>query len=333
MPKLLIFARFRRAGTFASLSTLLLGGCAYLPQFPQHSASKPAHLVAAKPVIAPPVVISPPTPTAPPQQLVKIHRHSAPTIQGTAATLRARAMATQDPKLSGYVNAVMMYQYEPGEVYKVDTSPGFITTIELQPGEKLVSMAAGDTQRWILGNTLVGTGPKQRVVILLKPLSPHLQTNVVVTTNKRVYMLDARSFPGDSYQSGISWTYPNQELRDLEQTAQQTTGQQSTVANPSLNLGNLDFGYHIKTVQGSKPSWFPQQVFNDGKKTYIRFPDDLSTTNAPPLFIVEHGNQVGLVNYRVKGDYYIVDRLFSEAELRYGQTPQTIVKITRSGAQ
>lgn len=331
MQKLLIFARLRRAGTFASLSTLLLGGCAYMPHFSGGSSKQPAHLVAAKPTIAPPVVISAPKRKETPKQLVKINHHHAPTVTGTAATLRARAKATQDPKLSGYVNAVMDYQYEPGEVYKVDTSPGFITAIQLQPGEKLVSMAAGDTKRWILGHTQVGDGPKKRVVILLKPISPHLQTNIVITTNKRVYMLDARSFPGHSYQSGISWTYPNQQLRNLEAAGQQANTQQNTVKGPNLNLSDLNFGYRIKMKQGSKPKWFPQQVFNNGKKTYIRFPTALSTTNAPPLFIIEHGNHVGLVNYRVKGDYYVVDRLFSEAELRYGQKPQTIVKITRTG--
>jgi len=37
-----------------------------------------------------------------------------------------------------------------------------------------------------------------------------------------------------------------------------------------------------------------------------------------------------LVNYRVQGNYYIVDRLFAAAELRLGEKPQQVVCISRT---
>lgn len=37
-----------------------------------------------------------------------------------------------------------------------------------------------------------------------------------------------------------------------------------------------------------------------------------------------------MVNYRVKGDYYVVDRLFDRAELRLGEHPQQLVRIERA---
>jgi type IV secretion system protein VirB9 len=46
-----------------------------------------------------------------------------------------------------------------------------------------------------------------------------------------------------------------------------------------------------------------------------------------------HDDDAQLVNYRVKGDWYIVDRLFDRAELRLGQKPQTIVAIVRADAK
>jgi type IV secretion system protein TrbG len=36
-----------------------------------------------------------------------------------------------------------------------------------------------------------------------------------------------------------------------------------------------------------------------------------------------------LVNYRVRDNYYIVDRLFASAELRLGEAPQQVVRISR----
>ena len=43
-------------------------------------------------------------------------------------------------------------------------------------------------------------------------------------------------------------------------------------------------------------------------------------------------NEPALVNYRVQGNYYVVDRLFAAAELRLGSDPQRIVRIVRTDA-
>jgi type IV secretion system protein VirB9 len=47
---------------------------------------------------------------------------------------------------------------------------------------------------------------------------------------------------------------------------------------------------------------------------------------------LEQDNRADLVNYRVKGSYYIVDRLFDRAQLRFGETPQTIVEIDKTAS-
>jgi type IV secretion system protein VirB9 len=38
-----------------------------------------------------------------------------------------------------------------------------------------------------------------------------------------------------------------------------------------------------------------------------------------------------LINYRLSGRYYIVDQLFTSAELRIGAKHQAVVRITRAG--
>lgn len=38
-----------------------------------------------------------------------------------------------------------------------------------------------------------------------------------------------------------------------------------------------------------------------------------------------------LVNYRLRGHYYVVDRLFAAAELRLGERRQQVVRIIRDG--
>jgi type IV secretion system protein VirB9 len=72
------------------------------------------------------------------------------------------------------------------------------------------------------------------------------------------------------------------------------------------------------------------RVFDDTHKVYIQFPARLDQGEAPPLFVVGPDGDNQLVNYRVRGRYYIIDRLFAAAELRLGEAPQQVVRITRT---
>ena len=77
---------------------------------------------------------------------------------------------------------MQVYPFVDGRrLYQVYASPGQITDIALQPGEQLVGagpVAAGDTARWIIGDTESGTGAAKQIVhILVKPTRPDLLTN------------------------------------------------------------------------------------------------------------------------------------------------------------
>lgn len=83
----------------------------------------------------------------------------------------------------------------------------------------------------------------------------------------------------------------------------------------------------IEVVDG-KPPWKPRVVFDDGAKTYLRFDASLLHGEPPALFVLEH-DEAQFVNYRVKGDLYIVDRIFRVAELRLGPHEPDVVRLTR----
>jgi type IV secretion system protein VirB9 len=73
------------------------------------------------------------------------------------------------------------------------------------------------------------------------------------------------------------------------------------------------------------------RAFDDGRQTFIEFPASLAVGEAPPLFLVDAKGTVSLVNYRVQGRYYVVDRIFDTAELRLGLKHQDVVQISRLG--
>uniref|UniRef100_B0T9T8 P-type conjugative transfer protein TrbG n=1 Tax=Caulobacter sp. (strain K31) TaxID=366602 RepID=B0T9T8_CAUSK len=258
-------------------------------------------------------------------------RRSAPRTYarpGPLSTVQSANSSARDYPTSGaYINSALYYDFEPGRLYTVHASPHFLTAITLRPGEKLISKAAGDTIRWVLGETVQGAGASQQVIVMVKPIRGNLRTNIILTTDQRTYLLDARSYEGDTYTSVISWNYPQEEMRDAQ--AARAAEAQSVVAS-GLAIDRLHFGYDVRTIHSRKPSWQPIRVFDDGLKTYIQFPTNMAATQAPPLFLIGADKQVQLVNYRYLGGYYIVDRMIDVAELRLGEKNQTVVRITRT---
>ena len=247
---------------------------------------------------------------------------------GPLSTVQSANSSARDYPTSGaYINSALYYDFEPGRLYTVQASPHFLTAITLRPGEKLISKAAGDTIRWVLGETVQGAGASQQVIVMVKPVRGNLRTNIILTTDQRTYLLDARSYEGDTYTSVIGWNYPQEQMRDAQ--AARAAEAQSVVAS-GLAIDRLHFGYDVRTIHSRKPSWQPIRVFDDGLKTYIQFPTNMAATEAPPLFLIGPDKQVQLVNYRYLGGYYIVDRLIDVAELRLGGKNQTVVRITRT---
>jgi type IV secretion system protein VirB9 len=281
------------------------------------------------------------TAAAVPAKPTPIRRRAKPRralpVAGSLATIaRANAQARDWPSPGAYVNSALYYDFEPGRLYTIHTSPRFLTTITLKPGEKLISKAAGDTVRWVLGETQAGSGDGAQVVIFVKPIRPDLRTNIVLTTDQRTYLIDAVSTATAAYTSVLSWNYPQDLARDAavqrERAATAALTQADAAAAPDVVVDHLNFRYRIDSAGKRPPSWTPVRVFDDGAKTYVEFPADLATRAAPPLFLLGDKDRAELVNYRQKGVYYVVDRLIDRAELRLGERRQDVVRITRAGA-
>ncbi len=252
-----------------------------------------------------------------------------PYISPFQAVSAANKSAAIEPDASNYLNAIQVYPYTPGSLYQVYAAPQQVTDIALERGEGLTSVSAGDTIRWIVGDTVSGEGTNEQVHVLVKPTAAKLATNLVITTTKRTYYLEFHSFK-DIYMAAVSWRYPRNLVRKTRKTSRKVSKASFKEAKFTPKLENLHFDYVIK---GDTPMWRPVRVFDDGRKVFIQFPDVLGRSEAPPLFITgkkgasKHKGQ--LVNYRVKGNYYVVDRLFDAAELRLGEKNQTVVRIER----
>ena len=234
----------------------------------------------------------------------------------------ANSAAAMEPTGEGYVNAIQVYPYTEGALYQLYTMPEMVSNIALQPGEEIVAVSAGDTVRWVIGDTVSG----DRAHVLVKPIAEGLRTNLVIITDRRAYHLELRSTP-ETYMASVSWHYPRDALLALEQRNRGAVEAADRVIDEGLRLEQLRFRYEIT---GDMPPWRPVRVFDDTHKVYIQFPRRLDQGEAPPLFVVGPDGENQLVNYRMRGNYYIVDRLFAAAELRLGEDPQQVVRISRT---
>ena len=241
-----------------------------------------------------------------------------------ARVVAANKAALQEPTAYGYVNAVQVYPFMEGALYRLYAAPEQVSDIALQVGETLTAVSAGDTVRWVIGDTTSGTGEAKRVHVLVKPFAPALKTNLVITTDRRTYHLTLESTEKTS-MAALSWNYPQDQMLVLKRQNQQAEAV-APIAN-GVALENLRFRYGIS---GDMPPWRPVRAFDDGAKVYIEFPARIDQGEAPPLFVVGPDGDSQLVNYRVRGNYYIVDRLFAAAELRIGNDPQRVVRIART---
>jgi type IV secretion system protein VirB9 len=158
----------------------------------------------------------------------------------------------------------------------------------------------------------------------VKPFAAGLKTNLVIMTDRRSYHLVLESTDRTS-MAAISWTYPQDQLVSLHQQNERADAVAPIAEGVALE--DLKFRY---TVTGDNPPWRPVRAFDDGSHVYIEFPSRIDQGEAPPLFVVGPEGDNQLVNYRVRRNYYIVDRLFAAAELRLGQDPQQVVRISRT---
>ncbi|MDZ4690303.1 TrbG/VirB9 family P-type conjugative transfer protein [Terricaulis sp.] len=226
----------------------------------------------------------------------------------------ANDAARQRPSPEAFSAARQIYPYAPGALYELYASPTHISVILLEPGEIITGIAAGDTARWMVTEVEAEAQQDPRTIVLVKPQSVGLATNIVIATDRRTYLVEARAVSEARYSAEIAWTYPSRDLR---------------AASPESAPHN--FEYRIRTVRGAVPRWLPARVFDDGRRTWIEFPPDVEATDMPPVFVITPEG-AELANTRVDGRRLMIDRLIDRAELRLGVRAPIIVRIEREDA-
>lgn len=222
----------------------------------------------------------------------------------------------------GYV----IYPY--GEVIPIITCrPMRMTDVALEPGESIMGIHAGDTVRWMFAPSQSMKNGLAVSHIIAKPAQPGISTNLIIHTDKRSYNLDFTATENTQYIRGVAFSYQTNDLTSIFRKSLNDTAPKKALEDElQTGMDGVDFdGLYTRytIIDRNKVDWRPDAVFDDGNKTYIRMPLRFSET---PAFYILLDKKETLSNYRVKGRYFIVDRLFDRAYLKIGTKRVAIVR-------
>ena len=248
-----------------------------------------------------------------------------------AAVLASQQWGSQPNTPAAGPDGRVVYTYGAG-MPTVVCAPLRVCIVEMEPGEKIVGEPhIGDSVRWNVAPAIYGEGQQATALIVLKPQAPGLDTNMLITTDRRAYYLRLISKPAD-YIARIAFAYPDDDERRWQrQLLERRHAEEETHAEvlpAMIAVEKMHFDYRVR---GGNEHIRPLRVFDDGAKTYIQMPPAIEHMEAPVLLVIGTDGQGTMTNYRVQQQTYIVDRLFEHARLVLGSGKKAQkVEISRS---
>ena len=225
----------------------------------------------------------------------------------STSSVYAKQKTTYESSDGVHVGARVTYRYLPDSMFRVKAKIGYVTDIELKQGEVVTYIAGGDTSRWLIDKAMVSNIQH----VYLKPIEKDIKTNVIINTNLHSYRIEVVS--GDEYDPLVTFKF--------DETNSPVSGNKnySSFGN-EMRSGRRNYNYRIKAKKNVDITLMPQEIFDDGMKTYIKMRRE-NKYDLPVIYTLDpwDGKTLSMVNYRVQGDYFVVDRVIEHGRLYFHQ--------------
>lgn len=240
------------------------------------------------------------------------------------ARLEASQRWVQEGQADALVGTNGEVQYAYGQSRPTVTcAPLHLCTIQLMSGENVTSIALGDSVRWLVQQASAGDKP----VVVVKPTQAGLSTNMTVMTDVgRIYYINLVSHQtkyvpliGFYDPQGIMLDYTKQaeakRNAKVQQLAQQTALENELKAKEARKVNvldasdakNIDFKWSCKADNSNSKNFVPKNVFSSNGHVYVNRTKGMKELDAPAAFNASDKDHIELINYRVSGDYYVID--------------------------
>ncbi|STX39292.1 TrbG/VirB9 family P-type conjugative transfer protein [Legionella feeleii] len=220
------------------------------------------------------------------------------------ASLSLQGLAGQTPKGLFTDNRIKIVSYDEDNVVHVNTTFGFATTIELQKGEYITeNPGIGKGAGWEIAS------PDYSNFIVVKPKVENNTTNLNFTTNKGrnyTFLLTANT------QS----SRPTFRVRFLYSPLNMSgIGSRQPSYDLIHHFGNPDEINTSYSFWGDK-TIAPVMAKDNGNFTLLRFKKG---SPIPAILAVDlKSRRESLVNYRLQGNYVVIEGVYPQYTLRLG---------------
>lgn len=239
-------------------------------------------------------------------------------IQEATATFEEESLPSQTAQMiSGKKDAIKKvettFKYSPSSIYEIWVSPDYSTRIELNPDEDITYVGGGDTTNWKID--MSKGGEKSATSVYIRPVESDIKSNLIIQTTKRTYTF---LINGDEklYNIIIKFTYPIDAAMSVYRTDSSIpsileNGISGSVQTGASDIRNIVTNYKITPTTYD---WSPVGVYNDGKKTYIKFKETMS--ESPILVVKGSTGKLEEVNYHQEGNVIRIDRVVKSGQLK-----------------
>lgn len=199
---------------------------------------------------------------------------------------------------------IQVVEYDPDQVVRINTAPGYTLTIEFSPGERIENIAVGESVDWQI------TANRRGDLLFIKQAPAAPETNLTVITDARRYafILVPGYGPDPSFAYVLRFRYP---------------------VSPDVVKASVDQQRFSYKLAGNKALW-PQDIYDDGHATYIQWHESQSL---PAVYA--HGTDGGdtIVNGAMRDGWFVIDAITPQLILRSGKSKATATRRKpRSGS-
>lgn len=251
--------------------------------------------------------------------------------------ISASAIALEAPTGSKFDARIQRVHYNEHDVVEINAYPGIATQIMFAPEEEVLDIASGFSEGWEFVNRrnhlyLKPKSAHGKSGTAIEPFSGQWDTNLIVTTNLRVYSFDLvlhrENFPADQKENETSLNPQESKKEKIayriafyypEEAAEKArlALEEKEIAQRLSDDVPKNWHYSIQMGKNSKEI-APLSAYDDGRFTYFQFPGN---REFPAVFVVSSDQSESLVNSHIDPthpDVLVVQRVAPEFILRLG---------------
>lgn len=214
-------------------------------------------------------------------------------------------------------NTANVYNYNKYKQFEINTKVGYVTDVQLRPGEVVQKIASGNTTQWQVDVDIID-GVQH---VYIKPMVSGIRTNMIINTDQRSYRFLVNSTDEMEYVVVFNFAELDREAQ-LKAEAEALAAQQARLDNlKRLQNTHFNTNYKVIKTKNVKTVYVPKNIFDDGQKTYIEVSDLGLRDNLPLVYSYDdwEKGKLQLVNYRLKNNVIEIDKVVNKMRVMFSQ--------------